>query len=129
MTDPKEANDTVEPIPFADAALAAIRTLQVSYRAAGESPALSHLSAANVLVALLDNGGPGWLERLIAAQPVLANRLAAQLGLTVLREQAMPEGRCAQVTLMLMTKEPVEAIEPAVSLALAFEDGRPPRPS
>ena len=126
MTDPKDA-DTIVPPPFADAALAAIRTLQVFYRAAGNSPALSHLSAANVLVALLDNGGPGWLERLIAAQPVPANRLAAQLGLTVLREQAMPEGRCARVTVMLMTKEPVEAIEPAVSLALAFEDGTPPR--
>jgi hypothetical protein len=31
------------------------------------------------------------------------------------------------VTVMLMTKEPVEAIEPSVSLALAFEDGTPPR--
>ena len=105
-------NDQARLDPLHDFALAqdnALKSLRAMFLMTGRSPEEALGAAVALMITLLDNGGPGWLDRLIRAQESSAVRMAARFAAHEMETMAVPERRRAEMLLASLARQSLVA--------------------
>ena len=90
---------------FAYASDNALKSLRAIFMLAGRSPDEALVDAVAVVVSLLDNGGKGWIERLIDAQDSAELRMMAKIAARDLEMRDVDSRTRSRVLLLCLARQ------------------------
>jgi hypothetical protein len=94
---------------FAHASDNVLKSLRAIFMLTGRSPDEALVDAVTVVVALLDNGGDGWIERLIDAQASAELRMMARIAARDLEMREVDARTRARVLLLCLARQAMTA--------------------